>query len=287
MNELVVTFRETLEAALVLGIMHTYVYHKKDKSAATWIWVGAISALVVSTLAGMGLHYLLAENPIWEGVFLLVASFLLIHMVVWMASHSRNIRDKLILHMDSSWGPWLGALAFLAVAREGIETVIFLRAVWSIQSHVSWLSSLLGIGLAVGIGYGIFYQGRKIPLKKFFLLSSIVLLLMGAGMSAYAVHEILESAEKIGFAWAEKLLHSQVWNLFPPKEVGSVDSSLWYTCTSSKCYFFLHDKGWLGGILKVLTGWRAKMAWVEFLTGLSVAGVGFGLWYRNLRRAGA
>ncbi|MGQ9863907.1 MAG: FTR1 family iron permease [Bacteroidia bacterium] len=280
MNELLVTFREALEASLVLGIMHTYAYHKKDPSAVTWIWVGTLSALVVSILAGMGLHYVLGANPIWEGVFLLVASFLLIHMVVWMAKHSRAFQQKLITHMESSWGPWLGALAFFAVAREGIETVIFLRAVWSIQSHVSWISGLLGIGLAVALGYGIFYQGRKIPLKRFFVLSSVVLLAMGAGMCAYGVHELLESAEKAGFAWAEKLLHARAWNVFPPKEPGTV-SSFWYTCPS-KCYFFLHDKGWLGSILKVLIGWRAKMAWAELLTAITASIVGFTLWYKNL-----
>ena len=90
------------------------------------------------------------------------------------------------------------ALAFISVFREGIETILFLYAVTMQKGGLSVPLSFVGAGLGIGVGYMIFIQGKKVPLKTFFNVSSFVLIFVAAGMLTYGVHE-LESAKVIPY----------------------------------------------------------------------------------------
>ena len=110
------------------------------------------------------------------------------------------------------------------------------------QGAVSFISSLLGAVLALGVGYAIFVQGKKVPLKTFFNVSSVILILVAAGMMAYGVHE-LESAGVIPD-------YGRVWDINPPK---LADGS----------YPLFHDKGYIGGLFKGLFGYNGDPSLIE------------------------
>ncbi|MBP00173.1 MAG: high-affinity iron transporter [Candidatus Marinimicrobia bacterium] len=253
MAEFVIIFREVLEAGLIVGILYTYLNKVNQQSSILKMWQGVIVAIILSII-GSFLFQILAggfegkAEKLFEGIVMIIASFVLGSMIVWMAKN-KNIADDLKTQADDAlsatnagWG--IFTLAFVAVFREGIEIILFMYGLAAKQGAVSFISSLLGALLALGVSYSIFIQGKKVPLKKFFNVSSAILILVAAGMMAYGVHE-LESAGVIPD-------YGRIWDINPPK---LADGS----------YPLLHDKGYLGGLFKGLFGYNGDPSLVEVL----------------------
>lgn len=208
-----------------------------------------------------------------------VAAVLLYYMVIWMQRQSRSLSQTLRRSAQLSTGWLLFGLSFTAVVREGVETVLFLHALWRMQEGLSWIGGCVGVVGAVAVGIAIFIYGRWVPLRAFFSTTSILLLLIAAGMAAYTVHELLELLER--YSWAQRLAQAQAWSLFPPTSSPPSTHSWIYTFSDGQFYPPLHHKGWIGGLLHVLTGWRASMSWIEVGVWSLTFFSGLWLWYRN------
>ncbi|MCS6789548.1 MAG: FTR1 family protein [Bacteroidia bacterium] len=275
MSEAFVTFREGLEAALIVGILARYA----APDQRTYIGFGVLSAILSSILAAILLRHLAAAHELWEIAISLFAAILLVSMVVWMKRKGAMLSQELRQTAQTTEGWMLFGMSFLAVAREGIETVLFLQALWQIHGGLSWAGGFLGMLVAAALGLALFLYGRKIPLSTFFQITSIFLLMIAAGMVAYAIHETLELLEP-RYAWAEELAESYAWKLFPPFTQPPTDYTWTYAFHDGKYYPLLHHKGWIGALLHALTGWRASMTWSEVGMWIGTFVVGLWLWMR-------
>jgi len=278
-SEAFVTFRETLEAALVVGILARYV----APSERFYLWGGVLTAVGASLGAAWVLSRVLTGHALWEMGVSAVAAALLLYMVVWMKHRSASLSHELREAAQTQAGWMLFGLAFFAVAREGLETVLFLRALWQMQTGFSWAGGLLGVALAMALGLLVFVGSRRVPLRPFFNFTSIFLLLLAAGMAAYAMHELIELLEG-RYTWAEELAEAKAWTLFSPVAKPPTDWAWAYTCLEGECFPPLHHKGWVGGLLHALVGWRASMTWAEVATWASTFVVGLWLWSRPARQ---
>jgi high-affinity iron transporter len=221
MDALVITLREGLEAALVIGIIYALVKRAGRSDLMRWVIAGAVSAGVFSVGAAVALGALglSAENPIVEGVTYLVAGVAVASMVVWMWRNGRSIRGKVESRVEgivtaekssSAAGIGLFALSFFMVAREGVETVLFLSA--SVLGGANQVGLLVGglAGLALAVTYGVlFARGSvRMDLKLFFTLTSAVLLLLSVKLLGSSIHEFEEAGV---LAMSETMAHLFDW----------------------------------------------------------------------------
>ena len=244
-----ITFRETIEAALVIGILLTYVIKIKKRRLRGDIWIGTLAGIALSIVVGVLFHYVLGNfeefEEIIEGFSMILAAVLLTWMIIWMTETGRDMRNTLESRIDFSIRNQqrLGLifLAFISVLREGIETVIFLSGIEAVegnQSVVLW-SGLAGIAVALTISIILFFSGKKINLRLFFGITSIILILFASGMLAHGFHELQELG---WFGQETAFLQRTVW-----------DTS-----------FILNDNTTeLGKFLRTMFGYQDKPTWLE------------------------
>jgi high-affinity iron transporter len=152
-------------------------------------------------------------------------------------------------------------LVFVAVVREGIETVIFLGAASLASPDNNAIGALAGIVVAILLGYAMFAGSRKVNLKTFFNVTSILLILFAAGLVGRGIHELQEA-----HVVPEVIEH--VWNLNPPV---NPDGS----------YPVLHENGLIGGLLRSLFGYSASPSLVEVIGYLGYLTVVWLVWRRS------
>jgi high-affinity iron transporter len=200
-----IMLREGIEAALIVGIIAGYL---KQTGRGQWmssVWLGVALAIVLCIAVGVALDFTSGEFPqreqeFFEGVVALAAVTILTSMVFWMKKAARSIRKELQQSVDSALQPgdrqgWaLVGMAFLAVGREGLESVFFLLAIFqqSIGLGVP-AGAFLGLLSAVGVGVAITYGGMKIDLRRFFRWTGAFIILVAAGLLAGAVRAFHEA----------------------------------------------------------------------------------------------
>ena len=311
MAELIIVFREVLEGSLIVGILYTYLKKTNQPAAILRLWQGVAAALVVSVL-GSFIFQIFADGfegragKLFEGIIMIIAAAVLGSMIVWMAKN-RNIADDLKDKANEALsgenvGYGIFALAFVSVFREGIETILFLYGIIIKEGGLNIVLSLVGAALGIGLSFMIFIQGRKVPLKTFFNVTSVILIFVAAGMFTYGVHE-LESARVIPFYGGEVIENdnsliakrmngdtkiftfdpsseniddvsykaskwaSRIWDLNPPKNFDGT-------------YPVFHDKGAIGGLMKGLFGYNGDPSAIELIAWILVAS-GLGLTWRK------
>jgi high-affinity iron transporter len=200
-----VMLREGVEAALIVGIVAGYLCQTGRGAWVPVVWVGVLLALALSLFVGAGLQFANAEFPqkIQEGVEAvigLLAVAVLTYMVFWMRNMSRSIKGELHASIDAAFrkshgqGLALAGVAFLAVAREGLEAVFFLLAtVDQGAGALAPLGALLGLLVAVAIGYGIYAGAVRLNLARFFRWTSILILVVAAGLLAGSIRALHEA----------------------------------------------------------------------------------------------
>src|SRR5579875_2943578 len=228
----VIGLREGLEAALIVGIVAAFLRKQGRRDLVRWVFVGVGSAVAICALAGAALEIYSRNLPQrqQEGLETVIGALavgMVTYMVVWMKRHSRELKGQLeglaAEAMDGSGraGRAMVAMAFLAVLREGIETVVFLLAAFneSDSGADAPLGAVLGILVAVVLGYGLYRGGVKINLSKFFRATGLVLVLVAAGLVVNALH----TAHEAGWLNAgQGSTFDLTWLVNP----GSVQSSL-------------------------------------------------------------
>ncbi len=203
------SLREGLEAALIIGIVLGAVskIHRKDLIPS--VWLGALSAVAVSILTAVvltsfGMSLEERAEQIFEGITMLIAAGILTWMIFWMGKQARFLKSELedgVNKAASSTGKRaVFMLAFMAVVREGVELAIFITAAFFagdpsqvMNNTIQTLAgTILGLGTAVLLGYTIFATTVRLDLRKFFQVTGILLILFAAGLVAHGVHEFNE-----------------------------------------------------------------------------------------------
>ena len=204
LSSLLITLREGLEAALIIGIILAYLARTDNRQGFRQVWLGISLAVAVSLIAGVVIYFSAGElegraEQVFEGLALLTAAGVLTWMIFWMRKQAVNIKGHLHAQIQSALGSrssvGLVVLAFVAVTREGIETVLFLFAATRVgESPILFAAGgLLGLAIAVGIGYSIYKGTSKLNLRLFFNVTSLLLILFAAGLLAHGIHEFHEA----------------------------------------------------------------------------------------------
>ncbi|MEO8284914.1 MAG: FTR1 family protein [Chloroflexota bacterium] len=211
----VLIFREGLEAALIVAIMLGYLRKigRLDKQFS--VWAGTLSAAglaigftVVLQLIGAQFDY--PAKGIYEGFTSLFAVIMLTSMIFWMSRQARYIKGSLEQSMKTrlatgaTWGLFL--VAFLTVAREGLETALFLSAsAFQTSGMETLIGGVVGLAMAVGVAIAIYVAGVHLNMRTFFKVTTVMLVVFAAAMFRYAIHEF----EEVG--WVPALVDN-VWN---------------------------------------------------------------------------
>ena len=261
-----ITFRETLEAALVVGIVMGFLSRTGQKRLNSAVHLG-IGAGISLSLLGAWLFNRLAggfegrAEEIFEGLTMLVGAGLLTTMILWMMKHkpsTAQIEGKIAAYSPSGQRLAIFLLVFVSILREGIETVVFLGAARFIADDQSLAAALMGIVCAIALGVGIFYGSLRVSLKHFFLATTILLILFAAGLTAHGFHELQE-------AGVMPTLIAQVWDINPSlNDDGSSP--------------LLHEKGAFGAILKGLFGYNGNPSLLEIICWLVYLGAVSFVW---------
>lgn len=267
----IITFRETLEAALIIGIILSYLVKTKQTKYNNIVYLGIVSGIVASVLGAL-LFINVAEGftgraeYIFEGITMFFGALLLTTMILWMMKQRhifKELREKVEIELAEAHKFGLFFLVFVAIFREGIETVIFLGAASFISANSTLIGALFGIITAIFLGYVIFVGSRRINLKKFFNVTSILLILFSAGLVSHSIHEFQE-AEVV------PIVMEHVWDINP-------------SINADGSYPFLHEKGSVGSILKGLFGYNGDPSLIEVLSYVVYILLIFILW-RNIER---
>lgn len=199
---LVIGLREGLEASLIVAILIATAVQLDARALITRIWVGVGAAVAVSVLLAVGLVAAgdalpEAAEPFFSGVTSLLAVVLLTWMVLWMATHAAHLREHLSGKVADAVGAggWaLAVVAFVAVIREGLETVLFLFAGSEAQAGGAspWIGGVLGLCVAAALGVLLYRGIVHIDLRRVFFVSGLILILIASTMVNYAVGEFAE-----------------------------------------------------------------------------------------------
>jgi high-affinity iron transporter len=199
----VIGLREGLEAALIVGIIAAFLRKQGRTEVLRWVLVGVAAAVLLCVTIGATLEIVSRNLPQrqqegLETVIGLLAVGMLTYMIAWMRRHSRGLKGELeglaadALHGNS--GRAMVVMAFLAVLREGFETVVFLIAAFNESgSGGAAFGAVFGIVVAVGLGYGIYRGGVRLNLSKFFRATGLVLVVVAAGLVVSALHTAHEA----------------------------------------------------------------------------------------------
>lgn len=200
-----IMFREGVEAALIVGIIASYLHQTGRSAWMPVVWIGIFLALALSLVVGAILQLLSAEFPqkmqeLFEAIIGLIAVGVLTAMVFWMRKAARSIKSELHHSIDAAFetsthkGMGLILMVFFAVSREGLESVFFLLAAFQqSEGPAAPLGALLGVLLATAVGYAIYRGGLKLNLRKFFRWTGVFILFIAAGILATSVKSLHEA----------------------------------------------------------------------------------------------
>lgn len=214
-SSFLITLREGLEASLIVAILLTYLSKTDRKHDARYVWFGTASAIVACLIAGTAIYLAVSglngkvEMAV-EGTIALVAAAVLTQMIFWMRKNSHHLSAELRAKVDKSAKTALFTIAFVAVVREGLETVLFLLSAETTSASGASvvIGGLIGLAASVVLGVAIFAGGRKVNLKQFFNVTAVLLILFAAGLAGKSVHEY---RELIG--WENGWLVQPAWDI--------------------------------------------------------------------------
>ena len=251
------SLREGLEAALIIGIVLGVLVKLKRTEMNGVVWRGVGLAALLSLVVALALNLLGMEfegkgEEIFEGVAMLLAAGILTWMIQWMKNHGGTLKSEIEEQTNQAalgkGQKALFALAFLAVFREGIELALFLLAARVTSSPIQTISgAMLGLIGAAVLGWALFTSTMKLSLHRFFSTTNILLIIFAAGLVGLGVHEFNEAG------------------IIP-----SVIEHVWDINT------ILSDKSEIGLLLKALIGYNGNpylteiVAYTMYLVGMTM-----------------
>ena len=261
--------REGVEAALIVSIVIAYLVRTGHGDQTARVWLGTGLAAALSLVVGIAIYNTVGafEEPyeqIFEGTTLLVAAGVVTWMLFWMRRQAASVKGELQAAVDravasgASWG--LAALAFTAVIREGLETSIFLVGqATSDRSEAIWIlaGAVVGLAIAVLIGYGFYRGSRRLNLASFFRWTGIALIFIAAGLLSHGIGEFVE--------------------------IGALGSGPW-TATAFDISSVLSDEEGVGAFLRAIFGYSAAPAILTLVAHVAYLVTVLALYLRPIQR---
>ncbi|WP_066121613.1 FTR1 family protein [Geminocystis sp. NIES-3709] len=203
----VITLREGFEAALIVGIVFACLQKAQKQEYYRWIYSGVTAGIIASVSVGLLLwqslqgietseyYYAPFIKQILKTLFALVAVSMLSWMLLWMSKQAKSLKGEVegavniaLTNNNASKGVFL--LVFIAVLREGFETVLFITAQFQSDFISPTIGAIAGLLLAVLMGWALFYWGVKINIRLFFQIMGVFLLLIVAGLVISALKNL-------------------------------------------------------------------------------------------------
>ncbi len=195
----IITLREGVEAAIVVGIVFAYLKKARQTHLKNWVYFGIGAGIALSLIAGVAFEWLIkslgtaneqyagAIEPLMEALFGVLAIGLLSWMLIWMSRHAKSLKQEVEIAVGSAlktdvragWGIFW--LVFFAIMREGFETVLFIASKFQ-QGIVPAVGAIAGVTTASLIGMLLFKWGMRLNIRKFFAVMGVLLLLIIAGL---------------------------------------------------------------------------------------------------------
>lgn len=260
-SSLLITLREGLEAALIVGIILGYLSKINQRHLYKHVYIGIGLGVAASVLAAFLFEKLAGgfegkAEQLFEGIVMLAAVVILTSMVLWMNKESKNIGSSIRDRIDSSigkrqiWG--LISLIFISVFREGIEIVLFMNAVVvKASTENSLIGGVLGLVIALLAAWLVFRTTVNLNLKKFFQITGVFVIFIAAGMLAGSIHEFEE-------AGTLPIIIEHVWDI----------------------NFVLDEKGVIGSFLKAVFGYNGNPSISEVIAYITYLGASIMLFFR-------
>jgi high-affinity iron transporter len=196
--------REGVEAALIVGIIASYLVKIGRADRLASVWIGVAAAIAASAAVGIAAFVLLGSlqgtaEQVIAGTTSLLAVVILTYMLFWMRKQAVTLGADLRSGVDRAVASasvlGLSLLAFTAVIREGIETALFLLGQTTAAAGEGLavvLGAVVGLLIAAGIGVLIFRVGLRLNLSAFFNVTGAALVVIASGLLSYGVHEFIE-----------------------------------------------------------------------------------------------
>lgn len=201
LSAFLIALREGVEAALVVGIVLVYLARTGRTYLSRYVWGGVGAAVALSLAVAIALEHFSISEDGFEGLMYLVAAFFVVTMIWWMNSVAKHLRKEIEQKVEkyaaregsgAGWG--IGLFVFLMVLREGAELALILRAVeMSTEGLETWIGTVVGIGAAVAVGLFFFKGTLKVPLHRFFSVTSSILILVAIQLAITGLHELSEA----------------------------------------------------------------------------------------------
>jgi high-affinity iron transporter len=212
----VIFLREGVEASMIVAILLAYLNRIGRREHFRDVFIGVGAALLLATAGGAVAYETIRSydgsrtQAIFETGTYLVAATVLTYMTFWMRNHARSLSKELRARAEAAldgrarWG--LGLLAFQAVGREGLETVVFtLAIIFSTSTGGALLGASIGLACALGIAFVIYRLGHRLNLGRFFTVIGVLLMVFAAGLVADSV----ENLQQLGWL---PLLDAPMWH---------------------------------------------------------------------------
>ena len=201
LSAFLIALREGVEAALVVGIILVYLSRTSRQHLARFAWYGVAVASALSLAVAIVLERFRISEDGFEGLILLVAAVFVITMIVWMNRVARHLKKEIEQKVEAyaaragrAAGLGIFFFVFLMVLREGAELALILRAVeLSSEGLQTWIGTILGIASAVAVGLFFFKGTLRVPLHRFFAVTSLILILVSAQLAITGLHELSEA----------------------------------------------------------------------------------------------
>jgi high-affinity iron transporter len=265
---LVIFLREGVEASMIVAILLAYLNRIGQREHFRDVFVGVGAALLLAAGGGVAAYETIRSydgsrvQTIFETATYLVAATVLTYMTFWMRKHARSLSKELRARADAAldgrarWG--LGLLAFQAVGREGLETVVFTLAIVFSTSATSALSgAVIGLAGSLGIAFVIYRLGHKLNLARFFTVIGVLLMVFAAGLLADSV----ENLQQLGWL---PVLDAPMWHsarlLSENSALGDVLHSFFGYSDAPTPLQLLIYVAYLAIVVVVYLGVRARLA---------------------------
>lgn len=254
LGSFIVLFRESFEAALIVGIVLSYLARSDKREFFKTAFYGVAAGVGASVLVAVLFDVLSLEfegplEMVFEGTTMLVTAFLLATMIVYMMRAKpgvKSIEDKAgsSLLNGSGWG--LFALVFFSVFREGFEAVLFMIGLKVSGTTAEVTGGLVGILGGVALIYAVFKGFVQLNFKTLFTVTNGLLILIASGLVAHGVHELQE------VGWVPTIIE----HLYDINPAVLADGS----------YPIFHEDGAIGEILSGVFGYNGNPSLLEVIT---------------------
>jgi high-affinity iron transporter len=289
----VITLREGVEAALVVGIVLALLKKAKQSRLNSWVYAGVGVGIVLSALVGVLLNWgtraLTRANPEYaavteltlEGIFSVIAIAMLSWMLIWMTKQARfmkaevegAVNEALIQDSNAGWGVF--SLILVAVLREGFETVFFVAANLQ-QGLLPALGAIAGLVAAAGVGVLLFKWGVNINIRQFFQIMGILLILIVAGLVSSSLHKFDQVFANLALSSNTSANLCFYYDKFTEIHSCILGPLVWDTAN------ILPDKEFPGIILKSLFGYRQHLYLVQAIAYLTFLFSIGGIYFRSI-----